>query len=199
MMVKRSRIDRLIADIRLHKGLINGLWRVNIGVGNKGLKNMEDIGTAEKDQAFIELSLTGMTADKAAKKAGFSNPSRDTQRVVSNAKTRKYVRSMMIGRLDVEGAPLAYALMIRVMNDPMAEIKLRIDIAKYLFAAAGYTPPKAAEPPKADDERAFSEMTSEELRQFIEKTEAELANRAFPAHVTLLAAPAIPQSIDDLM
>lgn len=163
---------------------------------------MEDIGLEEKKNGFIEDCLAGKGTAKAAERAKFASPAKTINQVVSSVKTRKYVRSAIQGRLEVEGGPMAYYYMLRVLKDETADRRLRLDTAKYLFAAAGYTPPKAAEAPKQQDDKAFSEMTNEELRQFIERTESELANRATPIEGQVLIEhiqPEQPQTLDDLM
>lgn len=132
----------------------------------------------------------GKSLAEAGKLAGFSTPHRDLAPHVAEPAVRAWVRKHMRGRLEVEAAPAAYSYLLTVLRDEKADRRLRIDVAKFLYAAAGYTPPKAQEA-APDGEKQPSEMTSDELRQFIQEGEAELANRATPIDTR--------QPLDDLM
>lgn len=140
---------------------------------------MEKALPSVRHEAFFEGVLAGKSLTKAAKDAGFTNPDRDAAPIIVAPQVRQYVRKRLRGRLEVEGAPAAYILLYNTMQDARQDIKLRVDIAKFLYSCAGYTPPKAQDAPP-DQEKLPSEMTTEELRQFIEQGENELANRAKP-------------------
>ena len=79
---------------------------------------------------------------------------------------RRFLRSVLDGSAFPEG---------RGATDNA--LKLRVEAAKALLDRAGYVAPKAAEP-LPDGLRDPSEMTSEELRAFLARAEAELADRA---------------------
>ncbi len=72
------------------------------------------------------------------------------------------------------------------------DILLNFRDNKFLYQVAGYTAPKAQEAPApARNDKDLNDMTTEELRAFIQDGERELANRA--KDVTA------PQGIDDML
>jgi len=146
---------------------------------------------SKRHEVFIEGLLAGEGLTKAGKKAGFTTPSRDAAPIIVAPAVRAHIRKRMRGRLEAEGAPAAYVLLFNTMTDESEDKRLRVDIAKFLYQTAGYTPPKALEPER-DGDKAASEMSSEELRKFIEDGERELAERATPV---IEAA----QPLDELM
>lgn len=152
---------------------------------------MENTLPSTRHEIALEGLLAGKSLQEVGKIAGFSTPSRDLVPLIVAPQTRQYVRKRMKGRLEVEGAPAAYVLLYSVMMDVKHDIKLRVEIAKYLYAAAGYTPPKAQDA-ASDHEKLPSEMTPDELRRFIDEAEAELAQRAIPLNDT-------QQAIDSLL
>lgn len=153
---------------------------------------MEISTISDRHQVFIEALMEGDGITKAGKKAGFTHPSRDAVPVIVAPIVQRIARKNMRGKLELEAAPMAYKVLMELMQDAGADKRLRADIAKYLHSTAGYTPPKAAEAP--DDlnrEKAPHEMTSEELHKYIEDGERVLASR--------LVDVTPPQAIEDML
>ena len=152
---------------------------------------MENSLPSVRHEIALEGLLAGKSLQEVGKIAGFTHAARDLVPLIVAPQVRQYVRKRMKGRLEVEGAPAAYNLLYNAMMDVKNDIKLRVEIAKYLYAAAGYTPPKAQDA-APDHEKQPSEMTTDELRRFIEEGEQELAQRAVPLNDT-------QQGLDSLM
>lgn len=146
---------------------------------------------SDRHQVFVEELMNGAGIKEAGRKAGFSTPSRDAVPIIIEPIVQRVARKHMRGKLELEAAPMAYKILMELMQDPQADKRLRADIAKYLHSTAGYTPPKAAESPDGDlREKAPHEMTSEELHRFIEDGEAVLKERV--VDVT-------PPSLEDML
>ena len=145
-----------------------------------------------KREAALALMLEGDSMTVAAGKAGISTPARDLMPVIMSPQVRQHFFKHVRGRLEAEAAPAAYKLLYRTMTDESKDLRLRVDIAKFMLPIAGYQPPKAAEA-RPDDvaEKEPSQMTTEELKRMIEDGEAVLASRAKPANGA--------QGIDSLM
>lgn len=160
---------------------------------------MQAIELSDKHQAFAYHLANGDSIEKAGKKAGFSTPTRDAMPAVMRADMQRFARARVQGKLILSGAPQAYEFLVRTMNDTRVDLKLRVHIALQLFAAAGHTPPKAADAGEKDP-GDVRQMTREQLRDFIAQGERELAERAKPAmlegDVVVITAP---QTIDDLI
>lgn len=135
-------------------------------------------GLSPRHQMFIEHLMEGDGIKVAAKKAGFSTPSRDAVPMIVSPLVQRIARKNMRGKLELEAAPAAYKVLFDMMMDTTTDKRLRADIARYLHTSAGYVPPKAAEAPDDPNrEKAPHEMTTEELHKFIEDGESELKGR----------------------
>lgn len=130
-----------------------------------------------KDVQMLDAIINGTNWLKAAEMAGFSKPSTQASHVFTDPRALAYAYRKTRGRLTLEGAPAAFNLMLRVMNDENRDMRLRIDIAKHLFAAAGFTPPKAVEPPETEDRSDLKDMTPKDIQRFIDGVSAELQRR----------------------
>lgn len=141
----------------------------------------QQVVISPRHQVFVQALLDGEGIMKAGKTAGFSTPTRDALPIIVEPVIQRLARKNMRGKLELEAAPMAYRVLMEIMNDPTTDRRLRADVAKYLHTAAGYVPPKAADSPDdANREKAPHEMTTEELHRFIEDGEKELADRAEP-------------------
>lgn len=88
-------------------------------------------------------------------------------------------RQNMETKLQFEAAPMAYRIMLKMLEDETTPKNVRVDIAKYLHSVAGYTPPKAQDAlPQTKTDKELQDMTTEELRSFIQDGEKVLANRS---------------------
>lgn len=139
---------------------------------------------------------------------------RDTGNLIRSAEAAGYNRDYaysLIGRPDVQ-ALLRQTMLVALQDDAQASrrflrsildgaawpsderrtsdsaLKIRADAAKVLLDRAGYVPPKANEP-GAGAMRDPSEMSSDELRAYIDKAEQQLAARASPVEDTRQDAP----------
>lgn len=155
---------------------------------------MANIQVSNRAQNFVDLILDGGGLHESAVKAGYhpSQVHRDATPVLYDRMMKMVARQRMEAKLQFEAAPIAYKVILEMAQDEKAPKSVRLDAAKYLHSVAGYTPPKAQEavaPTKHDKD--LNDMTTEELRQYIQDGETALANRA--TDIT----PA--QGIDDFM
>lgn len=126
---------------------------------------------------FVQSLLDGDGAPQAAKKAGY-NPtgaSRILNGVCVNSKLRAHARVLLRGKIDLEGSPEAYRVLMYLMRAPDTPIGMKIDIAKFLVNHA-VPAPKAPEEGQ-DNEKEPSEMSDRELYDLIKRTDAELMQR----------------------
>lgn len=139
---------------------------------------MDDLVTSKRHEVFLENVLSGKTLKEAGMKAGFSTPERDAYPILAEMTTRNWFKKRVRGRAETEGLAVCYEYLISVVRDTTADRRIRVDAAKFVYSH--HMPaPKALEA-SPDSEKNPSEMSNEELRQFIEQSEAELANRATP-------------------
>lgn len=146
----------------------------------------------QRDKAFIDLIVEGKSVAEAGKALKIADPDVKVNHLIARPEVRQYVFKHLRGRVEVEAAPAAYKLLYRTMVNEKIDLRIRIDIAKHLFNAAGYIAPKAQEA-KADDlkDKEPSQMSSEELRRSIVEWEGVLAARAKPTQQA--------KSLDDLL
>lgn len=81
-----------------------------------------------------------------------------------------------------------------IVDDDKAANRDRIAAARMLTSIAGYVAPKAQAPRRLAESPA--EMSSDELRMFIEKAERELAGRAAPVNAQPMPDP--PTQVADM-
>lgn len=152
---------------------------------------MEMSGLSGKEQKLIDNLAAGQGLQKAAKNADIGKPDRALLPLALMPQVRKYVRTTVRGRIDVEASPEAYHYLMRVLRDERHTPQLRVDVAKYLLSHS-IAAPKAKEEDN-EHEKNPSEMSNAELRQYIGSIEGELVDR----NMLIDASP--PQSIDDLI
>lgn len=142
---------------------------------------MANKGLIPRDKLFFEALLDGSGIAESAKKAGYRSSEiyETAMPALQNRFAQIAARQNMETKLRFEAAPMAYRIMLRMLEDETTPKNVRVDIAKYLHSVAGYTPPKAQEAPApTKSEKDLNDMTTEELRAFISNGERELANRA---------------------
>jgi hypothetical protein len=79
-------------------------------------------------------------------------------------------------QLATEGAPAAYRLLLKVVNDESVSARVRVDAGKALLDRAGFVPPKASAPEGL--EKAVTAMSRDELKAFVDQAERRLADEA---------------------
>jgi hypothetical protein len=146
----------------------------------------------DKFSAFVHNMGEGYGATEAAERAGVANPrANGMMRRALEPATRKIIRNSLRGRIDIEAAPMAYRFLLSVLQDATAPKGLRVEVGKF-FIGHSIAAPKALEEDNGHEKNP-SEMTNEELRANLAKSDAELARRNMVIDVT----PA--QAIDDII
>lgn len=134
---------------------------------------------------FVHAYVNSGNIELASAQSGFSGST--GQYIIRQDIVQAALRQEMQRALN-EDAALARAFLREILDgsafpegrkDSEGALKLRADVGKTLMDRAGYVAPKAGDgaSPGAKDP---SEMTSDELRAFIDKAEATLADRAKP-------------------
>lgn len=141
---------------------------------------MNELTISNRHEVFLEGVLSGMELDKAGKKAGFVHPARDAYPLLAEPQTRAYFKKKIRGKAETEGLAVAYAYLIQVIRDTTVPTRTRVDAAKFVYGT--HMPAVKATEANPEGEKSPSEMSNEELRQFIEQGEAELAERATPVN-----------------
>lgn len=145
-------------------------------------------GLTDQQAKFVRHLLDGLPMGEAAIKAGYSDSS-PAYRLVRTPAVIAAIHAHLGAKLRTEAAPAAFNLLLRVIQDEKAPLKLRVDASKTILDRAGHIAPKAAEPDRAGD-KPMSEMSAEELRAFVSRAQSELANRARPVIDMDAPAPA---------
>jgi len=159
------------------------------------MSNMQTVELRQKDIDLIDNVINGKNWLAAAKAAGFANPTRDAAQILVDTRALAYAYRKTRGRIQLEGSPAAFNLMLRVMNDENRDMKLRIDIAKVLFAAGGFIAPKAPDAPQPDEGEDLKDMTAKELTKFVSQIAGELKRRKEGEIIDVTPQP-INQAID---
>lgn len=163
----------------------------------RGNQEIVSVELKAKDVALIDNILNGTDWLKAAKLAGYSTPSRDAQHIFTDQRALAYAFRKTRGRIQLEGAPVAYKLMFDTMNDPTKDLRIRIDVAKILFAAGGFTPPKAPDSPEPPEDTNKQDMSLEDMRKLANSIEREIAKRKEPTIIDVTPEP-INQPIENM-
>jgi hypothetical protein len=163
----------------------------------RGNQEVVSVELKAKDIALIDNILNGTDWLKAAKLAGYSTPSRDAQHIFTDQRALAYAYRKTRGRIQLEGAPVAYKLMFDTMNDPTKDLRIRIDVAKILFAAGGFTPPKAPDSPEPPEDTNKQDMSLEDMRKLANSIEREIARRKEPTIIDITPEP-IKQPIENM-
>ena len=144
----------------------------------------------DRHKEFLRLMLLGgLSPERAGEAAGFGSGGHFS--VLRTPAVAAALHEAVQAGLQAD-APASLAVLRSIRDDEKAPAGVRSEIALKLLRLAGHV-----EPTKADstgDHRALSEMTSEELRQFIERNqvevdrlEGELAARAKPVSAPVVA------------
>ena len=161
------------------------------------MRNVQSVELQTKDINLIDGILNGKRWLEAAKLAGYSNPSRDAERLFTDTRALAYAYRKTRGKIQLEGAPAAYNLMLRVLNNETGDMRLRIDVAKILFAAGGFTPPKAPDSPEPPEDTNKEDMSLDDMRKLANSIEREIARRKEPTLIDVTPEP-ISQPIENM-
>ena len=145
----------------------------------------------KKATTMLESLVEGGGFIESAAKVGITDIARDALPLTIGSKQRKWARDIIAGKIDVEGAPMGYRAMIALLKNPKTPAGQQIEISKF-FISHSIAAPKAKEE-DGGHEKNPSEMTNEELRQHLAKSDAELTRRMVVVE-TITA-----QSIDDVI
>lgn len=138
---------------------------------------MLEAGIVTKKQLFIDALLDGSGVVEAARIAGY-NPAHASRAFVSVSQDPRLLsraRFLMRGKLDLEGAPAGYNVLMMLLRAEDTPKALKVDIAKFLVNHS-VAPPKAREE-GADEAKEPNQMTDAELQENIDKIDAELVKR----------------------
>jgi hypothetical protein len=104
---------------------------------------------------------------------------------------REAIRQKVSQYLLTKAVPAATRLLVRVIKDEAAPLKLRVASAKTVLDRAGFVPPKAlaAEKPQ----RSLEDMTANELRDVLGQAERLLGDKA---HIVASATQHVDQATD---
>jgi len=151
------------------------------------LKVLRDSGLTEQQATFVRHIGAGESPVRAAEMAGYS----EGQIAHALLRNPNVLRAVHIetARLLVADGPTNFKVLRKIRDDETAPKGVRADVAIKLGRLAGHVEPtKAAE----THEKPLSEMTAEELRQYVERSqreidrmEGELAARATPVSAPL--------------
>lgn len=129
----------------------------------------------EKQAAFVSHVSEGVDPTQAATLAGYGNSSR-AHELIRAPLVLAAIHTEVRRRL-VAGAPIALAVIERLIKDDTTPPKIRLDAAKTLLDRAGHIAPRAITD-KSQHELALHEMSISDLRQLADKLEGEIAGRA---------------------
>lgn len=135
-------------------------------------------------QIFVDAVLNGDTQKQAAIKAGYSSEmgSSIMSSMVVNKKLCGHARTILSGKIDLQGAPAGYRVLMLLLNDENTGRTLRVDIAKFLI---NHSVPM----PKAYDlnlivDKQPHEMSDAELHDLITKTDDAMTQRGLLIEAT---------------
>jgi hypothetical protein len=149
------------------------------------------LGTPEMQDALIRHIAAGHDPAGAATLAGFTYPEDAAAVFRRDPRLALILHQEMQRRIAVEGAPLALGVVLGVLKDDTADPRLRVVCARDMLDRAGHIAPKAVESAMADRVKDPHEMTTDELREFVDKGEEELANRAKPVRAARASKPTV--------
>ena len=100
----------------------------------------------EKQRLFVHHILDGVPQVKAAELAGYADPQQSAYFAVRSPHVRRAIMDGLATQLATEGAPAAYRLLLKVVNDEAVSARVRVDAGRALLDRAGFVPPKASAP-----------------------------------------------------
>ena len=161
------------------------------------MRDVQSVELQTRDITLIDGIINGKHWLEAAKLAGYSNPSRDAEKLFTDTRALAYAYRKTRGKIQLEGAPAAYNLMMRVLSNEASDMRLRIDVAKILFAAGGFTPPKAGDAPEPPEDTNKQDMSIEDMKKLGDSIAREIAKRKQPTIIDVTPEP-INQPIENM-
>ena len=136
--------------------------------------------TEQQRELVRDLVVDGKPPEEAAKLAGYH--SKSVYRTLRTPAVAAAISETIQLDLASVGAPLAYRVAKSLLKDESVSARVRADLSIKILDRAGHIAPTRKEPPA---QKAFSEMSRDELAAFIERNqteidriEGELADRA---------------------
>lgn len=130
-------------------------------------------GLTDKQNQLVMNIARGSDAVSAALLSGYATA---TALGVSQTLKLPHVRAALmdeLGRvLQMEAAPLALSVLLKLTEDEGTSARVRVDAAKILLDRAGFAPKPGG---NQEIEKTLAEMSPAELRAFIDKQEADIA------------------------
>jgi hypothetical protein len=158
-------------------------------MGVKGPMQKKFNGLTDQQTVLVLAVLAGKEIPVAASEAGYNS----TQAAYGALRAHSVcsaMRTEITKRLTMEGAPLGYRVLVGLARDETVPAAVRRACARDLLDRAGFIPPRAAAA-ESGDEKPLQDMSSDELRALIDRTESELGARATPINAPINALPAL--------
>ena len=159
------------------------------------MANLAPFDLDDRQRAFVAAILDGKDPRSAARDVGYSESS--GYRLTTTPKIQAALRAELVRRMATEGLPLAYSVLVQILRDENAPARVRVDAAKTVLDRGGM-PAQRAIAAKETGEKSLSEMTTDELRNMVDKLESALSERAKPIDSDRSARPADDQAPDFL-
>lgn len=155
------------------------------------MENNLAISTAQR--TFINNLVNGSGLKRAAELAGYDpvKAYKLLQESWVNRKLCSYAREYIRKKIDLEGAPAAYTVMMGLLFAEKTSDTLKVDIAKFLINHS-VPAPKAMEE-DGSGQKDVNEMSREELQQLVSQTDAAMEDKG----LLIDASPA--QELDDVI
>lgn len=154
---------------------------------------MENRSITIAQQSFVDALLDGHSVSDSARLAGYApeNSPKLMRGIAVNRKLTAHARDILRGRIDLEGAPAGYKVLMHLLHLETTPLSVRVDIAKFLVNHS-VPAPKAKDETPGDDKEP-SDMSTAELREYLVKLNTESAKRG-----ELIDATPI-QAIEDII
>jgi hypothetical protein len=151
----------------------------------KPIPNLSD----EQTINFVKNLLLGRASNEAARLAGFPQPRVAAVRLLNDPAVLDAIEKAVSGRMRGELAPKALNNLAEILDSKSASRALKLAASKAVLDRAGHVPPKAPDS-VGDPAKGISERSPEQLRQFIQQAQNELASRAKPVIDAEVVKPA---------
>lgn len=132
---------------------------------------------AEKEKVVLDAVLAGAPFNQACEIAKVRPSLANKTAILLSPSAISYAHKRTRGLLQIEGAPAAYNFMMEILRDPTKDARLRVDVAKTIFAAGGFTPPKAAEIPQDAEDVLTGNADPKDLKAFADGLAREIQMR----------------------
>lgn len=134
-------------------------------------------GLDYKRTRFVTLLLGGSIPSQAAKRAGYSNPSTTSVRLMADPAIQTALMEGTRERLVTDATSIAIRTIIAALRNRKHDVKLRVDTAFKVLNMVGFVPPKASDP-AGDGAKPLSQQSREDLLDLVESAQKALADKA---------------------